>query len=413
MINHISFIKIIQELCKSNLGYFFLLPENTNKQMRSKQIKSIKLLLVILIISKPEISNAGNANVSLKFGNGLTISDADSTMSFNFGIASQSRIEVNKFFDKNSKPTITFMERRLRLKFGGYFLNQKLEYKILLSLSPQDVKIGNVFLDGNIKYKPIKQFALQFGQGKLPGDRENIASAENQFFSERSTTNLLFRLDRDFGVQLFGNFGKTFIFKPTLSIASGEGRNYNMTDVQHFDYTVRFDFLPIGEFAEKGDYSLQDFAREPKPKIAVGVAYDFNNKSSLQKAQNGGSFIPDSVRNNLHTIYTDAILKYKGLTTIAGYIYRKATDNKLYLAGQSFYASVSYLLKKKLELGTRYNRSFSGKIGNIPTVNEYSVGVAYYVFKNAFKLQTDYTIAQNITTKKTNGIWHFQMQFSF
>ena len=37
----------------------------------------------------------------------------------------------------------------------------------------------------------------------------------------------------------------------------------------------------------------------------------------------------------------------------------------------------------------------------------------YYVFKNAFKLQTDYTIAQNITTKKTNGIWHFQMQFSF
>jgi len=158
---------------------------------------------------------------------------------------------------------------------------------------------------------------------------------------------------------------------------------------------------------------MQDLVREPKPKVAFGIAYDFNNKSALQKAQNGGNFIPDSARANLHTLYTDVLLKYKGLTTTAGYIYRKADNNKLYLSGQSLYVSASYLFKKKIEIGARVNRSFSGKIGNIPTVNEYTMGLAYYVYKNAFKLETDYTILQNTTTHTLSGLWRFQMQFAF
>lgn len=370
-------------------------------------------MLIILIIYGVKTSTAGNANVSLKFGNGLTISDPDSSMSFVFGIFSQSRLDVNKVFEKDMKPTTTLLEKRLRLKFRGYFLNQKLDYYFHLSLAPADVKAGNIFFDGNIRYKPVKEFSIQFGQGKLPGDREELSSDEKQFFVDRSTSSSLFKLERDFGLQLFGNFGKKCIFRPTLSIASGEGKNYTATEVEHFDYTVRFDLLPTGEFADRGDFSMQDLAREPKPKVAIGVAYDFNNKPALQKAQNGGNVIADSLRKNLHTVYADAILKYQGLTTTAGYIYRRADDNKLYLAGQSLYANVSYLFKKKVEIGARFNRSFSGKTGNIPTVNEYAAGVAYYVFKNAFKLQTDYTIAQNKTTGKTSGLWRFQMQFAF
>lgn len=376
-----------------------------------------KLLLIILIVNGINTTlKAGNANVSLKFGNGLVISDADSSMLLNFGIFSQSRLDVNKVFESNSKPTTTLLEKRLRLKFRGYFLNQKLDYYFQLSLAPADVKAGNIFFDGNIRYKPIKQFAVQFGQGKLPGDREELSSDEKQFFVDRSTTSTLFKLERDFGFQFFGNFGKKFIFKPTLSVSSGEGKNYTATEVEHFDYTARFDFLPAGEFADRGDFSQMDLAREPKPKIAIGVAYDFNNKPALQKAQQGGNVVPDSARKNLHTIYTDAILKFKGFTLTGGYIYRrveKDSHNKAYQTGQSFYAAASYLFKKKVEIGARFNRSFSGKIGNIATVNEYTFGVSYYVFKNAFKLQTDYTLNQNKTTNKLAGLWRFQMQFAF
>ncbi|HQG37738.1 MAG TPA: hypothetical protein PLK15_01295 [Chitinophagales bacterium] len=369
--------------------------------------------MIVLLFAGANVATAGNADVSLKLGNGLTIADKDSSMSFNFGIMLQGRVDVLKTFEKASKPITTAQARRIRLKFKGYFLNQKLNYFVQLSLSPTDVKVGNVFLDGYIKYSPVKQFAIQFGQTKLPGDREEIAIDEKQFFVDRSTTNGLFRLERDFGIQLFGNFGKKFIFKPTISIASGEGKNYTAADIQHLDYTVRFDFLPTGEFTDRGDYTMQDLVREPKPKVAFGIAYDFNNKSALQKAQNGGNFIPDSARANLHTLYTDVLLKYKGLTTTAGYIYRKADNNKLYLSGQSLYVSASYLFKKKIEIGARVNRSFSGKIGNIPTVNEYTMGLAYYVYKNAFKLETDYTILQNTTTHTLSGLWRFQMQFAF
>ncbi len=380
-----------------------------------KPVFTIKnLLIIFLIINSQTIKvMAGNANVSLKFGNGLTISDPDSTMSLNFGVMLQSRIDVNKVFDKTSKPTTQLQARRVRLKFKGYFLNQKLDYYVQLSLSPGDVKAANILLDGYARYRPVHQFAIQFGQGKLPGDREEITSAERQFFVERSTTNALFKLDRDFGFQLYGFFGKKCVFKPRISIASGEGRNYTATDIQHLDYTVRFDLLPMGEFKDNGDFTFQDFVREEKPKLAIGVAYDFNNKPALQKGQLGGNAVGDSVRKNVHSVYADAILKYKGFTTTGGYVFRKAQDNKLYLAGQSAYATASYLFKKHVEIGFRFNRSFSGKTGNIPTINEYDFGFAYYVFKNAFKLQTDYILAQNKTTNKLSGLWRFQMQFAF
>ena len=371
------------------------------------------LLLILILCGVALKSKAGNANVSLKFGNGLTISDQDSSMSLNFGVMIQGRIDVNKVFDKDVKPTTVLQMRRVRMKFRGYFLHDKLDYFVQLSLSPSDVKLANVLLDGNVRYKPFKQFAIQFGQGKLPGDREEIASAERQFFVERSTTNALFRLDRDFGFQFFGNFGKKFIFKPRLSLATGEGRNYQTVDIQHLDYTARFDFLPTGEFANNGDITFQDFEREPKPKFAFGFGYDFNNKAALQKGQTGGNAIADSARKNLHTIYTDAILKYKGFTTTGGYIYRKAQNNNLYIAGQSLYLTASYLFRKKVEIGARFNRSFSGKTGNINTINEYTIGMAYYVFKNAFKLQTDYAISQNKTINNLSGLWRFQMQFAF
>lgn len=367
----------------------------------------------MLIICGVTTLKAGNANVSLKFGNGLTISDADSSMSLNFGIMIQGRIDVNKVFDKDIKPTTVLQMRRVRMKFKGYFLHDKLDYNIQLSLSPSDVKLSNVLLDGYVRYKPIKQFAVQFGQGKMPGDREEIASAERQFFVERSTTNSYFKLDRDFGFQLLGNLGKKFIFKPRLSIATGEGRNYNTVDVQHLDYTARFDFLPLGDFTNNGDFTFQDMEREQKPKIGFGAGYDFNNKAAMQRGQTGGNAITDSARKNLHTVYADAIVKYNGFTTTGGYIFRKAQDNKLYLAGQSFYATASYLFKKNAEIGARFNRSFSGKYGNINTVNEYTFGFAYYVFKNAFKLQTDYTISQNKTLNNLAGLWRFQMQFAF
>ena len=142
------------------------------------------------------------------------------------------------------------------------------------------------------------------------------------------------------------------------------------------------------------------------------MAYDFNNKPTLQKHKRR-EFYPRFFQKKLHTIYTDAILKYKGFTTTAGYIYRKADNNKLYLSGQSLYATASYVFKKKSRNRQQGKPFFCGKIGNIPTVNEYTMGLAYYVYKNAFKLETDYTILQNKLCILLAGLWRFQMQWAF
>lgn len=378
----------------------------------------LKLFACIIAIIFSKTVLADDIKTTLKFGNGLNIENQDTSFSFNLAATLQTRIDVNKVFDKDIKPTTQLQAKRVRLKMKGSFLHQKFDYNFQFSFSPADVKAANIFLDGWVKYKPIKQFSIQIGQGKLPGDREELVSAERQFFVERSTSNGLFKLDRDFGIQFFGNFGKKFIFKPRLSIASGEGKNYTNVDIEHFDYTVRFDFLPTGEFSHNGDFTLQDFDREQKPKFAFGIAYDFNNKPSMSKGQLGGTAISDTFRKNIHSIYTDVILKFKGFTACGGYVFRKAQDNTKYVAGQSMYLSSSYLFKKQIEIGARYNRSFAGKFGKettVNTINEYALGFAYYVYKNALKFQTDYTLLQNKskTTNQLSGLWRFQMQLAF
>jgi len=372
----------------------------------------VLVLLVFLLIKNSLL--AETPRVALQFGNGLNIEDVDSSMSLNIGVMMQNRLDVSKVFQEGTDPYTALQVRRMRLKFKGYFLHNKFDYNVQLSVIPSDIKAGNLIYDAFIRYKPIKQFQIQFGQGKLPGDREEITSAERQFLVDRSTTNSLFKLDRDFGVQFFGNFGKKFIVKPRFSIASGEGKNYNALDVQHFSYTTRIDFLPTGEFSGGGDYTFQDLAREVKPKFALSTAYDFNNKAVFNKGSWGGTIVSDSLRHNIHSFYLDAILKYQGFTTTQGYVYRNAGENTTkYIAGQSFYITASYLSKKKLEVGARFNRSFAGNYGNIATMNEYTVGLAYYISKNAAKVLTDYTLTDNKTTGIKSGNWRFQMQLAF
>lgn len=379
-----------------------------------KNFKSPKTIFFLMTFLVFNMLKAETPKVSLQFGNGLNIEDVDSSMSLNIGVMMQNRIDVNKVFEEGTDPYTALQVRRMRLKFKGYFLHNKFDYNVQLSVIPSDIKAGNLIYDAFIRYKPIKQFQIQFGQGKLPGDREEIASAERQFLVDRSSTNSLFKLDRDFGIQLFGNVGKKFIFKPRFSIASGEGKNYNSLDFQHFSYTTRFDFLPTGEFTGGGDYTFQDLAREVKPKFALSTAYDFNNKAVFNKGSWGGTLVPDSSRHNIHSLYIDAILKYQGFTTTQGYVYRKAGDNTTkYIAGQSLYVTASYLTKKKLEVGGRFNHSFAGNYGNIASINEYTLGMAYYIHKNAAKVITDYTFSDNKTTGIKSGNWRFQMQLAF
>ncbi len=353
-------------------------------------------------------SFGGDAKVSFKLGNGLTVSDADTSMSFNLSFINQNRIEVNKVFDKSIKPTVAAQVRRIRFRVNGYFFHNKLQYFTQIGLSPIEIKNG-ILLDAFVKYNPNKHFSLQFGQGKLPGNREQITPMQFQEFVDRSNTDALFRLDRDFGIQLQTTFGKKMIVKPTISVATGEGRNYSSASFQHFDYTARVEWLPLGDFK---NYTYSDFVRDSKPKLALGVAYDFNNKAIFQNGQLGGNTIGDSLQKDIHTVIADMTFKWKGLNIYGDYIYRTVKNDTAnsYRKGHSFFVASGYTFKKHYDIAFRYNHTFAGKTGNLDKTSDYTLSFAKYFYEHNLKIQTDYTFTDNKTTKRKNGLWRLQVQ---
>lgn len=367
------------------------------------------MLFVIASLMMYQHANAGNPKVDFKLGKGMTVTDADSMVSLNLSFFMQDRLDVMKVFDKDIKPQTTAQIKRLRLSMKGFAFTPKLEYTVQLGFSPGDIKSGIVF-DGFLKYSPVKQFAIQFGQGKLPGEREEMTSDNNLEFVDRSTTNSLFKMERDFGFQFLGKVGNKVIFKPSASISTGEGRNFVSASWQHFDYLFRAELEPLGAFTNNQDFSYVDIEREQKPKLAIAAAYDFNNDAATSRGGLGGDAISDSFRRNLQTIYADMVFKYKGFALSGEYADRFAKDNTKYQTGQSFWVAAGYNCTKNYEAAFRFTRTFPGKRGNIGESNEYTLGLSKYIYKHAVQVQTDYTIIQNKTTHVNSGLWRMQVQ---
>ena len=104
----------------------------------------------------------------------------------------------------------------------------------------------------------------------MPGNRQRVISSGNLQFPDRSIANAVFTLDRDFGVFAYWTIpfaGQEVQLKGAFS--TGDGRNALPSD-GGMAYTGRVEWLPLGRFTNKGDYSEGDIEMEPKPKFSLG-----------------------------------------------------------------------------------------------------------------------------------------------
>ena len=193
------------------------------------------------------------------------------------------------------------------MKFNGWAFTQKLKYKLELGLSNRDISGGDskeykngsrIILDAYVEWNFWNNFSILAGQTKLPGNRERIVSSANMQFVDRSLLNSKFNIDRDMGIQLKHHFkfGKQFIVQETFAFSQGEGRNITAGSFDGLNYTFKVEAFPFGKFASKGAYVGSDIKREQKPKLAIAVAYDFNQNSVKERSQLG-SFITDDNGN--------------------------------------------------------------------------------------------------------------------
>jgi len=287
------------------------------------------IFLIIFLFSF--LAVAGQDVSKNKFGKGVSFIAQDSSFSLKFGARFQTlyqgvqNLETHDYADR-------FLTRRARLKLDGFAFTPKLVYKVELGLSNLDITGGDIqqlgnasslILDAVLKYNFYKNWSVWFGQTKLPGNIERVISSQQLQFVDRSALNSRFNIDRDKGVQIRYEANK---FRSISSISSGEGRNVTVDNEGGYDYTQRFEWLPMGQFTGGGDYSGADLKREKTPKLIVAVTYDYNDRASRQRGQLG-SYL--SEKRSLKTWFVDAHFKYNGFSSMMEYANKTAPEGSV------------------------------------------------------------------------------------
>jgi len=348
----------------------------------------------------------------MKFGKGMVNFTAkDSSFSIKFAPRFQllSSTEWNDDGDGYGKANTSFIIRRARLKFDGFAYSPKLKYKLELGLSNKDVGgaseyTGNaprIILDAVIKWNFYENLVLWAGQTKLPGNRERVISSANLQLVDRSLLNAAFNIDRDIGLQIRHhiNISEKFVIREILSIAQGEGRNVITGNLGGHQYTGRLEFLPFGNFKNKGDYLGSSLEREATTKLAVGVSYDFNN-NAVKNLSNRGILMVNDIgfyETDIKTLFVDAILKYKGFSFMGEYSNRNAGDpiaknsdgtvtGDVVPEGYGVNLQSGYLFKKNWEVTGRFSTI---DLDNKDISNQYTLGASKYIHGHKLKVQSD------------------------
>lgn len=380
------------------------------------------LLLAIFITFSYSLSAQDTTNTS--FGKGmLNLMARDSSWSVKFAPRVQFRAESKWDYegDKFGKPEQDFLIRRARLKFDGFAFSPKLQYKIELGLSNRDLAGTNKFtgntpryiLDAVVMWNFYENFELWAGQTKLPGNIERVVSSANLQLIDRSLLNSRFNIDRDVGIQLRHHFTlmKNIVVREKFALSQGEGRNITTGNLGGHQYTSRIEVLPFGVFEGKSDdYIQSDLKRHEKPKLMLGVTYDYNN-NAVKTRSNQGTYMQTSTgfyETDISTWFADAMFKYRGISIMTEYASREAAapiaveengmpavnedglqTGAVVLTGEAFNIQAGYLFKNNYELATRFTTADFDAVTGVDLQEQYTLGFSKYFVGHKLKIQSD------------------------
>ena len=360
------------------------------------------LFLLIVVIVAPQ--NVSAQNVEAKtLGKGIVFEPEDNSYSLKLGMRFQS-LYVGEWNLEDDVYSDQALVRRARLKLDGHIYSEKFTYKVQLGFSnrdtrnsssggiPQNSGTSNIVLDGVIKYNPVSDFEIWFGQTVLPGNRERLISSQKVQFVDRSLLNSSFNLDRDVGIQIrnTSSLGE-MVIRQMGAISIGEGRDITTKNPGGYSYTGRVEFLPFGNFSDKGDYTGPDLAKEEEVKLSIGVVYDFNDGAVRSRGQTGGFVFTsggDLVKNDLHTFLADAMLKYQGISVHGEYASRDAENDNGFGTGTAYMGSLGYVFGENFGVSGRYaSLSKTGSFSSLTEHSEYTFALSKYISGHNLKLQ--------------------------
>ena len=400
----------------------------------------ITLLAVLFCTCLSFTSNAQQV-VDSKFGKGVfNVIAKDSSWSMKFAprmqFLSSSSWDVDNGNGNAGEVEHNFLIRRARLKFNGFAFSPKLKYKMELGLSNRDISGGSAFtrntpryiLDAVVMWNFAENFELWVGQTKLPGNIERVISSGNLQFVDRSLLNSRFNIDRDTGIQLrhTSDLGNNFVMREKIAVSQGEGRNVTQGNEGGLQFTGRVEFLPLGNFTSKGDYSSSDLKREVAPKLMIGLTYDYNDDAVKTRSNLGNYMLLSDgslFETTISTVFVDAIFKYDGFSFQGEYASRDSdtpvaveadgtTTGDIVGVGNSLNLQAGYLFPSNWEFSGRFTQLNFEDVVGIDVTNQYTLGVSKFLAGHKLKVQSDLSYT-TVGSQGDNWMYRLQLDVHF
>ncbi|MGV3636439.1 MAG: porin [Flavobacteriales bacterium] len=364
--------------------------------------RRLTLLFLALFGMLPDMQaqNELDERALIEVKDGISISK-DSLFLLNLRFRMQNRLGFTSESGEDlSARTIDARVRRLRLRLDGFVLQRRLQYYIQLNFSRADLDLdgGTVaqpVRDAMVYYHFNKRIYIGVGQSKLPGNRQRVVSSGNLQFPDRSIANSTFTLDRDYGV--FGYWTipiaeQEIQVKGALTTGDGRGASPGNSGM---GYTGRLEWLPLGRFTNKGDYSEGDLEFEPRPKLSVGATYHFNDRAYRTGGQLGSDLYAS---RTFTTAIADLVLKYQGWALSSEFFDRQCDDPittnsegavRFVQTGQGLNLQLSKCFRSKYEVAGRYTsiRPARNTATVSNTTEECLLGLSKYLNGHRIKLQ--------------------------
>ena len=295
--------------------------------MKKLIITTIILLSISYVFSQESERN----NASFSLGDGISFSFNEGDYEFNiYGFIKPTYIyNDEKIYTADGEYSNVFRQfksQNSNLFFTGFAKDEKLSFTIQM-----DYSSSNPLVEAFIGYHFNEKTTLYFGQMQVNHNNLEMTYNEDRLrFTNRGILSQTYTENgEEFGLFFETSFGKSIIFKPTLAITSGDGKNSFGDDSRDSDkggvkFGSRINIFPFGDFSIGNRLSTVDLTHEDRPKVQIGFAYSKNMGASNKVGDGHGDFIlyddsGDELFPDYSQLFLDLNLKYRGFSLVLEY----------------------------------------------------------------------------------------------
>lgn len=294
------------------------------------------------------------------------------------------------FADFLNQDTRVFKINRARLKVGGHAYQPWIKYYFEYELS------RSLLLDFRVMIEKWPWMNFKAGQWKVEYTRERFISSGDQQLVDRSLLNRIFTVDRQQGVEIYGNLdgGGIANFSYWAAVLTGMGRGATQNDDSKMMYFGRFQWNFLGR---EVPFSGGDLKISQKPAGIIAIAGITNTSPYTRFSTTGGGNLAgfEGTNDAQYTVkqyQVETAFIYKGFSWSSEIHHKNIYDNfdevSTDLGG--FYLTAGYLAHQALdfwpeplEIALRYAEIRPDL--NIPSNKQREAAVAFNWFFSGHK----------------------------